>query len=88
MLLVHLFVVYFACVEFCPSSLPLGVGGWLRLVTLEFSYFFFFVIFCVSCLGNKTWLQSGFTLFKNETESFSVFLVLNLTSGINLFLGI
>ena len=28
MLLVHLFVC-FAQVSFCPSSLPLGVGGWL-----------------------------------------------------------
>ena len=30
-LLMHLFV-YFARVDFCPSSLPLGVGVWLRLV--------------------------------------------------------
>ena len=29
-LLVHLFV-YFARVNFCPFSLPLGVGGWLQL---------------------------------------------------------
>ena len=28
-LIVH---VYFAGVEFCLSSLPLGVGGWMRLV--------------------------------------------------------
>ena len=31
MLLVHLFVC-FASVTFCPSSLPVGVGGWLRFV--------------------------------------------------------
>ena len=29
-LLVHL-LVYFARVDFCPVSLPLGVSGWLRL---------------------------------------------------------
>ena len=32
-LLVHLFV-YFACVNFCPFSLPLGIGVWLRLVVV------------------------------------------------------
>ena len=32
-LLMHLFV-RFACVDFCPSSLPLGVRIWLRLVIL------------------------------------------------------
>ena len=31
MLLLHLFVC-FARFSFCPFSLPLGVGGWLRLV--------------------------------------------------------
>ena len=31
----------FACVVFCPFSLPLGVGGWLRFVIVEFSIKFF-----------------------------------------------
>ena len=26
--------VYFALVNFCPFSLPLGVSGWLRLVSV------------------------------------------------------
>ena len=33
--LVHSFV-YFARVGVCPSSLPLGVGDWLRLVIVAF----------------------------------------------------
>ena len=33
MLLVYLFVC-FACVDLCPFSLPLGVGGWLQLLTV------------------------------------------------------
>ena len=32
-LFVHLFV-YFADVNFCPFSLPLGVRDWLRFVTV------------------------------------------------------
>ena len=35
MLLVHLFVC-FACVCFCPFSLPLGVEGWLRFVIVAY----------------------------------------------------
>ena len=34
-LFVHLFV-YFARVDFDPFSLPLGVGGWMRLVIVAF----------------------------------------------------
>ena len=43
--LVPLFVC-FARVSFCPLSLPLGVGGWLRFViTLDFSINIFFLHF-------------------------------------------
>ena len=38
MLLVHLFV-YFACTDFCPFSLPLGVSGWLHFVTVALPQF-------------------------------------------------
>ena len=43
-ILLHVFV-YFACTDFCPSSLPLGVGGWLRLVivALDFSFNFLYL---------------------------------------------
>ena len=39
--MVYVLLVYlFVCVErvcFCPFSLPLGVGGWLRFVTVPLS---------------------------------------------------
>ena len=38
-LLVHLFV-YFTHVDFCPSSLLLGVGGWLQLVIVTLPVLF------------------------------------------------
>ena len=37
---VHLFV-YFARVNFCPFSLPLGVRGWLRLVAVALPALFY-----------------------------------------------
>ena len=40
MLLVHLFV-YLARVDFCPSSLPLGVGRLLRLVIVALPGLFY-----------------------------------------------
>ena len=44
-LLVHLFV-HFACINFCPFYLPLGVRGWVQLVIMalpgRFCYFFFY----------------------------------------------
>ena len=45
MLLVHLFV-YFARIDLCPFSLPLGVRDWPRLVTValkDFSINFFLI---------------------------------------------
>ena len=39
-LFVHLFV-YFACVDFCPFSLPLGVRDWLRFVIVALPGFFY-----------------------------------------------
>ena len=36
MLLMHL-LVCFACIDFVLSSLPLGVGGWLRLMIVAHS---------------------------------------------------
>ena len=36
----HLFV-YFARVRFCPFSLPLGVGGWLRFVIVALPALFY-----------------------------------------------
>ena len=56
MLLVHVFV-YFACVNFCPFSLPLGFRGWLRLVTVALPglfYYFFLRFFAVGCSTSKT----------------------------------
>ena len=40
MLLVHLFVC-FVRVHFCHLSLPLGVGGWLRFVIVDFHGLFY-----------------------------------------------
>ena len=39
---VHLFV-YFACVNFCPFSLPLSGRDWLRFVTVAFPGLFYYV---------------------------------------------
>ena len=39
-LLVHLFV-YFACIDFSPFSLTLGVMGWLRLVIVALPGLFY-----------------------------------------------
>ena len=39
-LLVHLFV-YFTHIDFCSSFLPLGVGGWLRLVIVALPGIFY-----------------------------------------------
>ena len=41
MLLVHFLFVYFARVNFCPFSLPLGVRGWLRLLIVVLPVLFF-----------------------------------------------
>ena len=41
MLLVHVFVC-FVRVSFCHFSLPLGVGGWLRFVTVALPGLFYF----------------------------------------------
>ena len=41
-LLVHLFV-YFEGLDVCPSSLPLGVGGWLRLVIVALPGLFYYL---------------------------------------------
>ena len=40
MLLVHLFVC-FVRVGFCPFSLPIGVGGWLRFVIVALPGLFY-----------------------------------------------
>ena len=40
MVLVHLFG-YFSRVDLCPSSLPLGVGDWLRHVIVAFPGLFY-----------------------------------------------
>ena len=45
MLLVHLFVC-FAHVSFCPLSLPIGVGGWLRFVIVALSGLFITFLYC------------------------------------------
>ena len=55
MLVVHLFVC-FALVSFCPLSLPLGVGGWLRFVIVAVGPFYFLVLIsikskCSLCLN-------------------------------------
>ena len=34
-------IVCFARVKFCPFSLPLGIGGWLRLVPVTLPGLFF-----------------------------------------------
>ena len=36
--------VYFARVNFCPFSLPLGVRDWLRLVALPGHFYYLFFI--------------------------------------------
>ena len=41
-LLVHLFV-YFARIDVCPTSLPLGVAGWLRLMIVAFPGLFHYL---------------------------------------------
>ena len=42
MLLVHL-LRCFACINFCRFSLPLGVGGWLRVVMVAIPGHFFYL---------------------------------------------
>ena len=49
MYLVHLFV-YFACVDVCPFSFPLGVRGWLWLVIVALPGLFYY-FFCGSFYG-------------------------------------
>ena len=42
-----------ARVDFCPSSLPLGVGGLLRLVIVQF-HELFYSVFIESVIANAT----------------------------------
>ena len=55
MLLMHLFVC-FVRVSFCHFSLPLGVGGWLRFVTVALPGFFyyFYIILTILCTCVKS----------------------------------
>ena len=47
MLLVHFLFVYFALVNFCPFSLPLGVRGWLRLLIVVLPVLFLLTFYCL-----------------------------------------
>ena len=63
MFLVHFFV-YFARVDFCHFSIPLGVRGWLRLVTVALPGLFYFFF-------NKVCLAISYPLINVRTRHYN-----------------
>ena len=76
-LLVHMFV-YFAGVNVCHFSLPLGVGGRLRIVTVAVLIIIclqFWVCTCfynrgISCLWYKNYLVKGTHSMRCQSKSY------------------
>ena len=62
-LLVHL-LVYLACVDRCPTSLPLGVGDWLQLVIVALPGLFYELFHRVCPLGGFHRHSTKLVLYK------------------------
>ena len=51
---------YFACFDFCPFSLPLGVGVWIRIVAVSLPGHY---LLRLSCCSRKIIVSRRFTEF-------------------------